>query len=551
MFNKTGEEVSKIKNTKFQIRIPIILSIGLAAGILLGANMMSEESKDDNSLLSSLMKFREVLNAIDKAYVDEVSTDDLVETAITKMLEKLDPHTVYIPAEDAQLSHDELQGEFDGIGIEFNIIKDTIYVVAPLSGGPSEKVGLLSGDKIVTVDGKNVAGVGITIRQVIDTLRGESGTEVEVGIKRRGEGEILKFTIVRDEIPQFSVDVAYMIDDKTGYIKVSRFSATTYTEFVEALEKLKDKGMKKLVVDLQSNPGGYMDRAVNIADEMLGGDVMIVSQKGKEGRFNAEYHATIDGKFEKNPVIVLIDEGSASGSEIVAGALQDNDRALIVGRRSFGKGLVQQPIRLSDGSELRLTIARYYTPSGRSIQKPYNGDIEKYMHDQQNRYEHGEYFHADSIEFVDSLKYETRNGRTVYGGGGIMPDFFVPLDTAGNSSYLNKLFYSNAMREFTLKLRERNERKLEKMEFEEYQENFEITDEMLKELIKIGESVDVPFDKKGFEKSKELIKLRAKAQIARGIWGNDGFYPIINQSNEILNYALGLFNEAEKLAKNY
>lgn len=542
--------MSKIKNTKFQIRIPIILSIGLAAGILLGANIMNTESRDD-SLITSLMKFREILTAVDKAYVDEVNTEDLVEMAITKMLEELDPHTVYIPAEEAKLSNDELKGEFDGIGIEFNVIKDTIYVVAPLSGGPSEKVGILAGDKIVKIDDETVAGVNISNRGVIDRLRGTRGTEVTVGIKRKGEAELLYFTIVRDKIPQFSVDVSYMIDNKTGYIKVSRFSATTYTEFVEAVQKLNGQGMKQLVLDLQSNPGGYMDRAVNMADELLGGDVVIVSQKGKEGRFNAEFRARKQGLFEQGPVIVLIDEGSASGSEIVAGALQDNDRALIVGRRSFGKGLVQQPIPLSDGSELRLTISRYYTPSGRSIQKPYNGDLKDYMEDQQNRFIHGEYFHADSIKFNDSLKYETRRGRVVYGGGGIMPDFFVPLDTSNNSSYLNKLFFSNAMREFTLKLQEKHEKRLKKMSFEQFKNEFDITDEMLADLIKIGESVDVPYDEKGFTRSKSVIKLRTKAQLARSVWGNEGFYPIINENNEILNFARGLFDEAEKLAETY
>ncbi len=550
VLQKTPKNVSKIKNTKFQIRIPIILSIGLAAGILLGANIMNTESRDD-SLITSLMKFREILTAVDKAYVDEVNTEDLVEMAITKMLEELDPHTVYIPAEEAKLSNDELKGEFDGIGIEFNVIKDTIYVVAPLSGGPSEKVGILAGDKIVKIDDETVAGVNISNRGVIDRLRGTRGTEVTVGIKRKGEAELIYFTIVRDKIPQFSVDVSYMIDNKTGYIKVSRFSATTYTEFVEAVQKLNDQGMKQLVLDLQSNPGGYMDRAVNMADELLGGDVVIVSQKGKEGRFNAEFRARKQGLFEEGPVIVLIDEGSASGSEIVAGALQDNDRALIVGRRSFGKGLVQQPIPLSDGSELRLTISRYYTPSGRSIQKPYNGDLKDYMEDQQNRFMHGEFFHADSIKFNDSLKYETRRGRVVYGGGGIMPDFFVPLDTSNNSSYLNKLFFSNAMREFTLKLQEKHEKRLKKMSFEQFKNEFEVTDEMLADLVKIGESVDVPYDEKGFTRSKSVIKLRTKAQLARSVWGNEGFYPIINENNEILNFARGLFDEAEKLAETY
>ncbi len=542
--------MSKINNSKFQIKIPIILAIGLAAGILLGAGMQKTTNSDGN-LLSSIMKFREILNAIDQAYVDPVDTEELVDVAITQMLEDLDPHTVYIPAKDAKLSAEELKGEFEGIGIEFNIIKDTIYVVHPLPGGPSAEVGLQSGDKIITVDGENVAGVGINNRGVIDRLRGEKGTKVTVGIKRRNVSEIMPFVITRDKIPQFSVDAAYMINNEVGYIKVSRFAATTYDEFVEALSKLKKEGMQKLVLDLQNNPGGYMDRAINMADEMLAGDVTIVSQDGKEKRFSAEFKANRKGIFESGPVIVLIDEGSASGSEIVAGALQDNDRALIVGRRSFGKGLVQQPISLSDGSELRLTISRYYTPSGRSIQKPFGKNHEDYYNDARNRLAHGEYFYEDSIKFNDSLKYKTSHGRVVYGGGGIMPDVFVSLDTSESSAYFTKLIYSNAMREFTLNYQQQNKKKLVKMSFEDFQANFKVNQEMIDELVKIAESVEVPFDEAGYNRSKHLIKLRVKAEIAKGIWGNEYFYPVINESNEILQNAMTLFDQAEKLAENY
>lgn len=542
--------MSKIKNTRFQIRIPLILSIGLAAGIFIGATVASKDS-DPGDLYTSLFKFKEVMTYIDKAYVDPVDTEELVETAITKMLEKLDPHTVYIPKKEAELSNQELQGEFDGIGIEFNIFRDTIYVVAPLSGGPSEKVGLVSGDKIITVDGEDVAGIGITNRGVIDRLRGKKGTEVKVGIKRQGKKDLLTFTIVRDKIPQYSVDTGYMIDDETGYIKVSRFSATTYDEFHSKLADLKAKGMKKLVLDLQSNPGGYMDRAVNVADELLGGNVMIVSQDGKETRYNAEYRAYRDGIFEEGPVIVLINEGSASGSEIVAGALQDNDRALLVGRRSFGKGLVQSPIMLNDGSELRLTISRYYTPSGRCIQKPYDDGIEDYYKDMLHRNEHGEFFSKDSIDVNDSLKYSTTHGRTVYGGGGIMPDIFVPLDTTASSMYFIKLRDSNAIREFVLKYYDKHQSKLEAMKFDDYKDNFEITDKMIDAIVKIGEREGVEFDEKGYKRSEGLIKTLVKAQIARSVWDNDGFYPIINDYNEILQRALTLFDKAETLAENY
>ncbi len=545
-----GIIVSKIKNTRFQIRIPLILSIGLAAGIFIGATVAQKDTNQED-LFTSLYKFREVMTYIDKAYVDPVDSEELVETAITKMLEKLDPHTVYIPKKEAELSNQELQGEFDGIGIEFNIFRDTIYVVAPLSGGPSEKVGLLSGDKIITVDGENVAGIGITNRGVIDRLRGKKGTKVKVGIKRGNQKELLQFTIVRDKIPQYSVDTGYMIDDQTGYIKVSRFSATTYDEFQEKLAMLKGKGMKKLVLDLQSNPGGYMDRAVNIADELLGGNVMIVSQDGKETRYNAEYSAYRDGMFEEGPVIVLINEGSASGSEIVAGALQDNDRALIVGRRSFGKGLVQSPIKLNDGSELRLTISRYYTPSGRCIQKPYDNGVEDYYKDLANRNMHGEFFNKDSIEINDSLEYTTTHGRTVYGGGGIMPDIFVPLDTSYSSMYFIKLRDSNAIREYVLNYYEKHQDRLEAMDFSDFKEDFAITQKMMDKIIEIGEREGVEFDEEGYQRSEGLIKTLVKAQIARSVWENDGFYPIINEYNEILQKALTLFDRAETLAENY
>ncbi len=408
--------MNKKKNSDFQIRLPLLLTIAVAAGILIGATM-ADGSSSQNNLISGYLKFKEILTYVQRDYVDEVDTDELVETAINRMLEKLDPHSVYIPAKDLELAKSQLDGEFEGIGIEFQVIKDTIYVVSPLSGGPSEEVGLNSGDKIVKVDDEVVAGVGVDNRKVFELLRGKKGTEVEVGIKRKGVDDLLSFTIVRDKIPQESVDASYMIDDEIGYIKVSRFAATTYEEFHEALKKLDSLGMKKLVLDLQDNPGGYMDRAINMADELLSGNDMIVYTEGKQPRYNSEARAYREGIFENQPIIVLINEGSASASEIVAGALQDNDRALIVGRRSFGKGLVQMPIPLDDGSELRLTISRYYTPSGRSIQKPYEEGAKKYGEDILERFEHGELINPDSIHFDDSLKYETSKGRTVYGGG--------------------------------------------------------------------------------------------------------------------------------------
>lgn len=539
--------MSSSNNSRFSIRLPIFLTLAVSAGILIGATMADGDTSKNN-LFTGFQKFREILTYVERDYVDEVNTEKLVEEAIEGVLDNLDPHSVYIPAEDLEVAKSQLEGEFDGIGIEFNIVKDTIYVVAPLSGGPSEEVGLQSGDKIVKVDGEVVAGTNITNGDVFNLLRGPKGSEVEVSIKRNGRSNLVDYTIMRDKIPQYSIDVSYMVNDKVGYVKISRFSATTHDEFKSAVAKLKKEGMQKLILDLQNNPGGYMDRAVNIVDEMLADNKLIVYTKGKQSRFSTEARAYKDGMFEKRPVIVLIDEGSASASEIVSGALQDNDRALIVGRRSYGKGLVQLPITLSDESELRLTISRYYTPSGRSIQKPYD-DTDEYGTDILKRFEHGEFFHADSIEYNDSLKYKTLKGRTVYGGGGITPDYFVALDTSMNSAYLGKLSYSNTLREYTYQYVEDNRKKLERMSFDDYYDNFEVTDKMLDELIALGNKNKAPYNEEHFQRSKELIKIYVKAFIARGIWKSDGFYPIFNETNEIFQQALKLFPEAEKLVE--
>lgn len=542
--------MSEIKNSKFQIRLPLILFIGLSAGILIGATVADGQNGVKN-VYSGVMRIKEILTHIEKNYVDEVDTDELVDEAITSMLHKLDPHTSYIPAEELKVVRAELQGNFEGIGIEFNIFKDTLSVVAPLSGGPSEQAGLMAGDKIVKVNGEDITGKTLTNRKVHDYLRGAKGTEVILSVKRKNNQELIDFKIIRDKIPQYSVDAAYMIDAEIGYIKVNRFTATTYDEFKEALNNLKEKGLQKLIIDLQDNPGGYMDRAINMADELLDGNRMIVYTEGKESRFNTEARAVRKGKFEDGPVIVLINEGSASASEIVAGAIQDNDRGLIVGRRSFGKGLVQMPINLTDGSELRLTISRYYTPSGRSIQRPYDtDDLDQYKSDRIARIQHGEFFHADSIRFNDSLRFDTVKGRTVYGGGGIMPDFFVPMDTSKNSAYLNRLFYTNTLREYAVNYVEKNKSRLEAMDYEDYRKNFEVTNAMLNELVNLGEENNVSKNEAQFERSKDLIALFAKAYIARSIWNGRGFYPIFNEQNEILQQALKLFGEAEALAKN-
>lgn len=537
-----------MKNSKFSIRLPLFISVAMALGILIGATMVDDKGKDSD-FYKNINKLRQVMTYIQNDYVDEVDTEEIVDGVIEDMLTRLDPHSVYITKEDLELTQSQLQGNFEGIGIEFNIFKDTVYVVAPLSGGPSEKLGLMSGDKIIRVDGENIAGIGISNRDVINRLRGPKGSEVDVSIMRKGEEELIDFTITRDVIPQYSVDVSYMINDEVGYIKVSRFSATTFLEFKESMFRLKEQGMQKLILDLTGNPGGYLDKAVEMADEFLEDNKLIVYTEGKEKKYNDSHISRREGEFEKGPLIVLIDEGSASASEIVAGALQDHDRALIVGRRSFGKGLVQMPIRLNDGAQLRLTISRYYTPSGRCIQKPYNGSIEEYHKEYVERFENGEVFSEENVKVNDSLVYFTEKGRKVFGGGGIVPDYFVPFDTSGNSRYLNKLFTTNTVAEYTLKYHEENAQKLEDMGLDKFIREFKVSDAMMNEVVKLAKTNGVKFDKKQYLQSEPLIKNYIKAYIARSVWDNEGFYPIFNQNNEIINKALELFDEAELLAQ--
>lgn len=533
------------QTSKYQIKLPVVLCLGLAAGLLVGASLNT--GKRSSEVNKDVQKFRDVLTQIKEEYVDTVSTTRLVDEAITHILHNLDPHSAYIPVADRIAANEELQGNFDGIGIEFNIFNDTIVVVTALSGGPSEALGIQSGDKIIRVDDENMAGIGVNTGDVMRALKGPRGSEVKVTVLR-GEKEI-DFTIIRDKIPQFSVDVAYMVNAEVGYIKVNRFSRTTYEEFRSALRKLKDRGMQKLVLDLQGNPGGFMNMAIEMADEFLPAGKKIVSQKGKERRYHQEAFSTSKGDFEQGDLIVLVNEGSASASEILAGALQDNDRALIVGRRSFGKGLVQSPFELSDGSELRLTISRYYTPSGRSIQKPYE-DGDEYSRDILSRYNHGEFFHADSIRFNDSLRYLTQAGRTVYGGGGIMPDYFVPLDTTLNSHYLNELYTSISIHEYTFTYAEKEKQRLEELGLEHYLKNFQVTDAMLNELVKVGERNRVKADYRELNRKKRLFRIHVKAQIARKIWGNEGFYPVFNQTNEIFLHSLNLFDRIPELRRS-
>lgn len=540
--------MSKYYNNRSQIKLPVFLALALVCGIFIGAMFFESSKKSD--ITAAYRKIADVLTYIDKDYVDTVELEELADYSITKMLEKLDPHTVYIPKSDIQMAHSQLESDFEGVGIEFNIIRDTIIVVAPISGGPSDQAGLLAGDKIVKVNDSLIAGKPISNADVFSLLRGKKGSIVKLTIQRGAQKKYFDFQVVRDKIPTYSIDISYMVDSETGYIKVSRFSAGTYNEFKEALDKLKAMGMNNLILDLRDNPGGYMDRATKMADEFISGNKLIVYTDGKDSKYDQRIYASRKGVFEDGAIVVLINEGSASASEIVSGALQDNDRALIVGRRSFGKGLVQMPITLKDDSELRLTISRYYTPSGRCIQKPYTGaSLDEYNNDLLKRYNHGEFFHLDSIRLNDSLKYTTLNGRTVYGGGGIMPDIFVPRDTSSFTNYLVELFNRNIIREYTLNYYSNNKEKLEQYSIEEFRKSFHITDAMLDELIAMATASGLKFREKEFRKSREYIKQNMKAYIARSVWGNNGFYPILNASDEIFIQAMKHMEEARKLVR--
>ena len=543
--------MSEINNSKRQIRLPILLAIAISAGILIGASVIDPKPVSPESS-KAMAKFREVLTNIDRSYVDTVNANELVDIAIENMLKELDPHTVYVSAKQLEMANMRLKGGYDGIGVQFDIVRDTITVVKPTPGGPSDIVGIKAGDKIIKVEEETVAGVEIDTRGVTDRLLGKKGTQVKISVIHFEETEIKEYTIVRGKIPQKTVVASYMATGEIGYIKLTSFGAKSYEEFKQALADLKEQGMQKLILDLKGNGGGYMVAAEQIADEMIGGDPIIVSQKGKVEHYNSVVNAKHEGIFEEKPIIVLMDEYSASASEIVAGALQDNDRALIVGRRSYGKGLVQMPISLIDGSELRLTIARYYTPSGRSIQKPYEkGDNANYAHDIIERYEHGEFFHEDSIQVNDSLKFITPKGRVVYGGGGIMPDKFVPYDTTQNTDYFNELVARRALREFTLNYFLNHRQELESTTLDAFIKEFVVSEKMLNKLMALGEELDIEIDEEGYLISKNHIKAYVKAEIARSVWDDAGFYPIYNNvSNESFMKALTLFDEAQALVRS-
>ncbi len=522
--------------------MPLVFAAILGAGLFLGSrmNMPYTGERSIFSIGSSQFnKFSDVLSYIQQEYVDTVDRDMLVDASIEKMLQALDPHSAYIPAEDLRSANEPLEGNFEGIGIEFHIQSDTIMVVSALSGGPSEAVGIRAGDRIVMVEDTLVAGVGITNTDVMQKLRGQGGTKVHVKIHRRGVNKLLSFTITRGKIPIYSLDAAFMINDSTGYFKISRFAATTYDEFMQVAVPFKRKGMRQLIIDVRGNPGGYLDAATKLADEFLENKRTVVYTEGK-ARPRTSYEATGAGEFEKSNVVILIDEGSASASEILAGALQDWDRATIIGRRSFGKGLVQEQTILPDGSAIRLTIARYYTPTGRSIQKPYENGYDDYNNELMQRFDHNELFSVDSIRFPDSLKYETPGGKIVYGGGGIMPDIFVPIDTTGrNNMFLVDVINNGIISQFAYDYVDANRAKLKTYEsFESFRNNFEITDAIFESFVRAAASKNIKRNVKEITEAAPYLKNQVKAFIARQLFKNEGFYPVLLQVDKTYQRAV-------------
>jgi len=477
-------------------------------------------------------KFRRALRIIGFAYVDPVEEEGLVEDAIRGMLKELDPHSVYLSAEELRRANEPLQGSFEGIGVQFNIINDSIVVVSPVPGGPSEKVGILPGDKIVEIDGEIATGDKVNNEFVMERLRGDKGTKVKVGIFRRGSSDILDFTITRDKIPINSLDAAFMATDDIGYIKLNRFSRTTMTEFKDALNTLLGNGMKHLILDLSFNSGGYLDVAIDLADQFLQRDQLIVYTEGNASPVQ-KFNSTSIGNFKAGKLVVMINEGSASASEIVAGAVQDWDRGLLVGRRSFGKGLVQRPFDLPDGSAIRLTTARYMTPTGRSIQRPYENGKEEYYNDLTARLESGELINSASISFPDSLKYNTlHNKRVVYGGGGIMPDFFIPLDTTSVSDYYSKLLRSGVLNTFSIEYANENRSSLlaKYSDVNEFSSSFEVGESLLTQLYSYAEKQGITSDEE--PETDEFLNNQVKALIARSLWDFSAYIQIFMQADQ-------------------
>ena len=520
------------------LRQCVLLVLAMGCGVLVANNPFRPSSGNPDATARGYLRFKEILSYVDRDYADSVDTEALADYAVVQMLEKLDPHSVYIPARDREKTDSFLQSDYDGIGIEFNLFRDTMTVVAPLSGGPAEQAGVQAGDQIISLGGKRVSGGHLSTGRLAELLRGPRGSTVAMELRRPRLARPLSLSIARSRIPNSSIDAAYLVDEQTGYIKVSRFASNTYDEFKAALVDLRRQGLTRLVLDLRGNPGGYLDRAIRIADEFIAGSRKIVYTDGKGEQYDSQTYARVAGEFEEGALVVLVDEGSASAAEVVAGALQDHDRAILVGRRTFGKGLVQQPISLSDGGELRLTIARYYTPAGRSIQKPYGANYAEYSAELTGRSARGELQSADSIHFAKELRFHTDHGRTVYGGGGIMPDIFVPRDTVAHSAYFTKLMSHGVARAFALNFYQAHKAELEGLRFDQFNATFRISDAQLVSLAAQAAQDGVSTDLAAARRCAPLLRNLLKAYIARSTYGTVAYYTVLREQDPELQRAL-------------
>ncbi len=533
---------------------PTLTVIGVALGIIIGGALSQKVNAQrivfqNGQLQWELSKVDRLLQLMETAYVDELNIDSITDEAMTDLVKKLDPHSAYIPKEDLEMVNSELSGSFSGIGVQFTIQQDTVRIVAVIAGGPCAGVGVLAGDKLIAVDDSAFVGKKLNNEKVMKTLRGEKGTQVKLGILRAGVKEPLSFTVTRGDIPVTSVDAKFIIErqgKKIGFVRVNKFGETTYKEFITALAELNAQGATSFIVDLRENSGGYMDQAIKMANEFLKGGEMIVYS---EGRAYPRYEAKANGggRFKNVPLVVLIDNFSASASEIFAGAMQDNDRATIVGRRSFGKGLVQQQMPFSDGSAVRLTVARYYTPSGRCIQKPYTlGDQDDYEKDLMERYEHGEFYSADSVHFSDTTVYRTKKGRIVHGGGGIMPDVFVGRDTTLNTPWYNICVNMAYTYQFAYKYTDEHRKELSKYTDWQSLEKYLKTKDVLREFVHFAEEKGVEPKEAEIQKSRPLMTRLLHAYIIRDVLGDEGFFPFFERDDEITKVAVEQLTQSDR-----
>lgn len=530
-------------SSKFRFFLPTLFAL-----LLLGSTTAFGQLRSDAR--STSQKFASLLQIINYYYVDSTDQPDLTEKAIVAMLKQLDPHSVYLSKEEVAKANEPLQGNFEGVGIQFQLFNDTILVVAAVPGGPSDKLGIRAGDKIITIDGEISYGPKINNNFVMERLRGTKGSKVTVEIMRKGSKNLIDYVIVRDKIPINSVDATFMLQDSIGYIKLTRFARTSLTEVKNSISSLRESGMKNLILDLRNNSGGFLDIAIDLSDEFLPTGELIVYTEGMRSP-RMDFKATSKGSFEKGKLIVMINEGSASASEIVSGAVQDWDRGMVIGRRSFGKGLVQRPFMLPDSSVVRLTTARYYTPSGRSIQKPYEDGVEDYYADLTKRFKHGEFVNADSIRFPDSIKYYTPSKRVVYGGGGIMPDIFIPMDTTSSSKYYTDLWRKGVFNDYTMDYLEKNRKDLEKQypNLDTFRKDFMMNEKLMREFIDYAGEKGVAEDSTGIERSGKEIKYIVKGLLARNLFDVSAYFEIISPVDNELQKAIEVMNDDNHFRK--